>query len=74
MDSESNNLDKEPVNVDIENTFEGETYYFSTAQDPTSQHYVYGSPREFSVAMMKYNDPTLLTYEDTYTNIEINPS
>ncbi len=72
-DSEFDNNNDTPGNVNIENTFEGAKYYFSSGQDPSEQHSVYGSSQKFSVAMMKCSDPTLLTYGGNYANTrEIN--
>ncbi len=69
-DSEfDNNNNDAPGNVDIEKTFEGAKYYFSSGQDPSEQHSVYGSSQKFSVAMMKCSDPTLLTYGGNYANM-----
>ncbi len=68
-DTESDNNTDTPGNVDIEKTFEGGRYYFSSGQDPSEQHSVYDSSQQFSVAMMKCSDPTLLTYGGTYAKI-----
>ena len=68
-DTDFDNNTDTPGNVDIENTFEGAKYYFSTGQDPSEQHSVYGSSEKFSVAMMKCSDPTLLTYGGNYANM-----
>ena len=60
------NLTDEPVDPAIEDKFEGATYHFSSAQDPSDSHSVYSSPEEFTVNMLKGKDPTLLTYGGNY--------
>ena len=69
-DPERENIHVESVDVDIENTFEGGTSFFSTPQDPTHEHSVFGSSRTFSVALMKHSDPTLLTSGGSYANMK----
>ena len=67
FDTDSNT--DEPGDVDIERTYDGAKYYFSSAQDPTEDNSVFGSSEQFSVAMMKGTDPTLLTYGGKYANM-----
>jgi hypothetical protein len=49
--------------------YESETYYFSSAQDPSEGMSVYGSPEKIALAMFQRSAPTLLAYGGTYANI-----
>ena len=61
----TNNTDK-AVNPSVEDKFEGGSYYFSTGQDPQPQSSVYGTNKEFTLAMLKDEKPTLLVYGGDY--------
>ncbi len=68
-----NNTDK-PADKTVEANYEGGTYYFSTAQDPSQYTSVYGSTDIFALAMFQRSAPTLLAYGGTYaknTDIKI---
>jgi hypothetical protein len=49
--------------------YEGGTYYFSLAQDPSETTSVYGSSERFALAMFQRSAPTLLAYGGTYANM-----
>ncbi len=49
--------------------YEGGTYYFSSAQDPSETSSVYGSSERFALAMFQRSAPTLLAYGGTYVNV-----
>jgi hypothetical protein len=49
--------------------YEGGTYYFSSAQDPSKRTSVYGSSERFALAMFQHSAPTLLAYGGNYANI-----
>ena len=58
----------------MEANYEGGTYYFSTAQEPSEHTSVYGSSDIFALAMFQHSAPTLLAYGGTYaknTDMEI---
>ncbi len=60
-----NNTDKS-TNRTVETNYEGGTYYFSSAQDPSQHTSVYGSSDIFALAMFQHFGPTLLAYGGTY--------
>ncbi len=60
-----NNTDN-PTGKTVEANYEGGTYYFSTAQDPSQHTSVYGSSDIFALDMFQRSVPTLLAYGDTY--------
>jgi hypothetical protein len=60
-----NNTDN-PTNKTVEANYEGRTYYFSTAQDPSQHTSVYGSSDIVALAMFQHSVPTLLAYGGTY--------
>jgi hypothetical protein len=60
-----NNTD-DPADKTVEANYEGGTYYFSTAQDPSQHTSVYGSSGIFALAMFQHSAPTLLAYGGTY--------
>ena len=64
-----NNTDRE-LNRGIEKTFEGGTYYFSTAQDPSDKTSVYGDSKKFAMALINQSAPTLLTIGGDYANMQ----
>ncbi len=49
--------------------YEGGTYYFSSAQDPSETTSVYGSSERFALAMFQCSTPTLLANGGTYDNV-----
>jgi hypothetical protein len=55
-----------PSNETVETSYEGGTYYFSTAQDPSQHTSVYGSSDIFALAIFQRSAPTLLAYGGTY--------
>jgi hypothetical protein len=60
-----NNTD-DPVDKTVEANYEGRTYYFSTAQDPSQHTSVYRPSDIFALAMFQQSAPTLLAYGGTY--------
>ncbi len=60
-----NNTD-ESADKTVETNYEGGTYYFSSAQDPSQHTSVYGSSDIVALAMFKRSAPTLLAYGGTY--------
>jgi len=64
-DPTKNNTD-DPCDKTLEGNYEGGTYYFSTAQDPSQHTSVYGSSEIFALAMFQRSAPTLLAYGGTY--------
>ena len=63
-----NNVDRE-VNKGVEKSFQGGTYYFSTAQDPSDKTSVFGDSRSFAMALLNQSAPTLLTIGGNYANM-----
>jgi hypothetical protein len=59
----------ESATINVESNYEGGTYYFSSAQDPSENTSVYGSPERFALAMFQRSAPTLLAYDGTYANV-----
>jgi hypothetical protein len=55
--------------INVESSYEGGTYYFSLAQDPSEATSVYGSLERFALAMFQHSAPKLLAYGGTYANI-----
>jgi hypothetical protein len=68
-DSDTNNNTGISVDKNVESSYEGGTYYFSLAQDPSEATSVYGSSERFALAMFQHSAPTLLAYGATYANI-----
>jgi hypothetical protein len=48
--------------------FDGGTYFFSSAQDPSENTSVYSSTDRFALAIFIHSAPTLLAYGGTYVN------
>jgi hypothetical protein len=67
-DPEARNNTNDPTNETVEANFEGGTYFFSSAQDPSENTSVYGSTDRFALAMFNHSAPTLLAYGGTYAN------
>jgi hypothetical protein len=66
---DTNNNTNISVNENVESSYEGGTYYFSLAQDPSEATSVYGSLERFAFAMFQRSAPTLLAYGGIYANI-----
>lgn len=64
-DETLNNTDI-PVEPAVEGKVDGESYYFSTGQDPEPKSSIYGTNKEFTLAMLKDEKPTLLVYGGNY--------
>lgn len=64
-DETLNNTDI-PVEPAVEGKFDGGSYYFSTGQDPEPKSSIYGTNKEFTLAMLKDEKPTLLVYGGNY--------
>ncbi len=72
-DSETRNSTDCPVNESLEATYEGGTFFFSSAQDPSESKSVHDSTDRFAFAIMKPTAPTLLALGWKYTNnVEMN--
>ena len=67
-DSETKNNTDHPVNASLETTYEGGTFFFSSAQEPSEGKSVYDSTDKFAFAIMKRCAPTLLALGGTYAN------
>jgi hypothetical protein len=68
-DLDTNNNTNISVNRNVESSYEGGTYYFSLAQDPSEATSVYGSSKIFALAMFQHSASTLLACGGTYANI-----
>jgi hypothetical protein len=68
-DKETTNNSNYSFDKTIETMYEGGTYYFSSAQDPSETTSVYGSSERFALAMFQRSSPTLLVYGGTYANV-----
>jgi hypothetical protein len=68
-DSDTNNNTDISVDKNVESSYEGGTYYFSSAKDHSGATSVYGSSKRFALAMFQRSAPTLLAYGGTYANI-----
>ena len=69
-DTESENNTDESVDPTVENSFQGGTYNFSTAQDPSDQTSVYSQSQKFAWAMLNQSTPTLLVAGGNYANMK----
>ena len=65
-DNPTKNNDDDPSDKTVENNYEGGTYHFSSAQDPSHHTSVYGSSDTFALAMFQRSAPTLLAHGGTY--------
>ena len=65
-DNPTKNNTDDPFDKTVESDYEGGTYYFSSAQDPSQHTSVYGSSDIFALAMFQRSAPTLLAYGGTY--------
>ena len=66
-DETENNTDWEE-NKEVENVYEGGTYFFSTAQDPSEHTSVYESSTRFATALINRSAPTLLVSGGNFAN------
>jgi hypothetical protein len=69
-DKESTKNTDNPYDKTVEAMYEGGTYYFSPAQDPSESTSVYGSSERFALAMFQSSAPTLLAYGENYANVD----
>ena len=60
-DKETENITDRELNRGTKKTFEGGTYYFPTAQDPSDKTSVYGNSKNFAMVLINQSAPTLLT-------------
>lgn len=68
MDEDTtNNLD-ESASKEVEESFGGGSYHFSSVQDPNPDNSVYENGEKFTMAMLKNANPTLLVYGGKYAN------
>ena len=67
-DEETKNNTDDPIDPDLEKTFEGGTFSFSSAQDPSESSSIYGSREKFALALLNHTAPTLLAIGGTYAN------
>lgn len=65
-DKDSTNNTDTPVNEEKESSFEGGTYYFSSAQDPSHRTACYDTEEKFALAMLNSSTPTLLAIGGQY--------
>jgi hypothetical protein len=63
METKTNTDDS--ANINVESNYEGGTYYFSSAHDPTDNTSVHESPERSALAMFQLSAPTL-----TYANVK----
>jgi hypothetical protein len=68
-DRDTNNNIDISIDKNVESRYEGGTYYFSSAQDPSEATSVYGSTERFALALFQCSAPTLLACGGTYANI-----
>ena len=62
---DENNIDIQ-FNPEVEETFEGGSYHFSSAQDPNENTSVFGSSERFALALLNKSAPTLLACGGSY--------
>ena len=67
-DEENQNNTNEEIGPSAETRFDGATYYFSSAQDPSESNGVYDSKEQFTMALLNKAAPTLLAYGGSYVN------
>jgi hypothetical protein len=65
-DNPTKNNTDDPCDTALETNYEGGTYFFSCAQDPSQHTSVYGSSDTFALALFQRSAPTLLAYGGTY--------
>lgn len=66
---DENNTDEE-TNREVEETFVGGNYYFSSGQDPNVETSVYEDSQKFAQALLTQTEPTLLTVGGTYADMK----
>ena len=66
QDEQTTNNTEASRNPNVEDRFEGASYFFSSAQDPRSNTSVYESERSFKIAMLNDSSPKLLVYGGKY--------
>ncbi len=72
-DPETRNNTDDPANITLEANYEGGTFVFSSAQDPSEDLLVYGSTDRFAIGIMNCCAPTLLALGGTYSsNVQMN--
>jgi hypothetical protein len=64
--TDTDNNNDNSADASVENIFTGGSYFFSTGQDPEPQSSIYGTNKEFTLAMLKDEKPTLLVYGGNY--------
>ena len=64
-----NNTDRE-IDGGTKKTFEGGTWFFPTAQDPSDKTSVYADSKKFVMALINQSAPTLLTIGGDYANMQ----
>lgn len=57
---------EEEVDPELENTFGGVTYAFSSAQDPVEESSVFKTSKKFACAMVKQSNPILMLHGGNY--------
>ena len=69
MDEDTTNNVDESASKEVEESFAGGNYYFSSPQDPNPDNSVYENGEKFTVAMLNQANPTLLVYGGKYANM-----
>ena len=59
-DQETNNSTDKSVNVNVETNIESGINYFSLAQEPSENTYMYSLSDKFALAMFQHSAPKLL--------------
>jgi hypothetical protein len=54
----------------VETNIESGINYFSLAQEPSENTYMYSLSDKFALAIFQHSAPTLLAYGDTYTHLK----
>jgi len=70
MDENTTNNVDESASKEVEESFGGGSYYFSSIQDPNPDNSVYENGEKFTVAMLNQKDPTLLVHGGKYANMK----
>ena len=65
-ETETQNTVDDPVDENIENEFDGGTYYFSSANDPSNDTGVHDTRLKFTKSLLNRTPPTLLAYGGEY--------
>ena len=69
-DKDTKNNTDDSLSPDVEESFSGGSYHFSTAQDPNVNNSVYENGNDFTVAMLNEATPTLLVSGGKYANMK----